>query len=109
MILSGWTGDLTGTTNPQTTTIHDEFLPVANFNIVPTIINATTVSPASPVKTSAASELTVTGAGFVNGSFYAYFNNAYRTSTGVTPTQATIQLNAGDLSAAGSQLSLIHI
>ena len=36
----GRTGDLTGTTNPQTTTVHDEFLPVANFNIVPAIINA---------------------------------------------------------------------
>jgi uncharacterized repeat protein (TIGR01451 family) len=104
MVFAGWTGDLTGTTNPQTTTVHDEFLPVANFNIVPTVINAATVSPATPVKTSSASPLTVTGAGFVNGSFYAYWNNAYRTTTNVTPTQATIQLNAGDLSAAGSQL-----
>jgi uncharacterized repeat protein (TIGR01451 family) len=104
MVFSGWTGDLTGTTNPQTTTVHDEFLPVANFNIVPAIINAATVSPASPVKTAAASQLTVTGAGFVNGSFYAYWNNNFRTSTGVTPTRATIQLDAGDLAAAGAQL-----
>jgi uncharacterized repeat protein (TIGR01451 family) len=107
MIFSGWTGDLTGTTNPYTVTVHDEFLPVANFNIVPTIINSTTVSPAAPVKTSAASELAVTGAGFVSGSLYAYWNNGsdtYRTVTGVTPTSATVQLNAGDLSAAGAQL-----
>jgi astacin len=104
MVFSGWTGDLSGTTNPQTTTVHDEFLPVANFNIVPVIVNAATVSPASPVKTANASKLTVTGAGFVNGSFYAYWNNGYRTTTGVTPTQATIELNAGDLSAAGAQL-----
>jgi uncharacterized repeat protein (TIGR01451 family) len=104
MVFSGWTGDLSGTTNPQTTTVHDEFLPVANFNIVPAIVNAATVSPASPVKMANASKLTVTGAGFVNGSFYAYWNNGYRTTTGVTPTQATIELNAGDLSAAGAQL-----
>jgi len=104
MVFSGWTGDLSGTANPQTTTVHDEFLPVANFNIVPTVINAATVTPATPVKTNNASTLTVTGAGFVNGSFYAYWNNAFRTSTGVTPTQATIDLNAGDLSAAGAQL-----
>lgn len=104
MIFSGWTGDLSGTTNPLTTTIHDEFLPVANFNIVPTVINAATVSPASPVMTAGASNLTVTGAGFVKGSFYAYWNNAFRTSTGVTPTKATIKLDAGDLSAAGAQL-----
>lgn len=64
------------------------------------------MGPATPVKTSGAAELTVTGTGFVNGSFYAYWGSegSFRTSTGVTPTQATIQLNAGDLSAAGSQL-----
>jgi uncharacterized repeat protein (TIGR01451 family) len=104
MVFAGWTGDLSGTTNPQTTTVHDEFLPVANFNIVPAIINAATVNPTTPVKTPNASQLTVTGAGFVSNSFFAYWNNAFRTSTGVTPTQATIQLNAGDLSAAGAQL-----
>ncbi len=104
MVFSGWTGDLTGTTNPATTTVHDEFLPVANFNIVPTIINAASVSPAQPVKTSTAENLTVTGAGFVSGSFYAYWNGSYRASSNVTSTQATIALNAGDLSAAGSQM-----
>jgi len=104
MVFSGWTGDLSGTTNPLTTTIHDEFLPVANFNVVPTVINAATVTPATPVATANAATLTVTGAGFVKKDFFAYWNNAYRSSTGVTPTQATIHLNAGDLSAAGAQL-----
>ena len=104
MVFAGWTGDLSGATNPQTVTIHDEFLPVANFNVVPTVISASTVTPSSPVKSANASTLTVTGAGFVKKDFFAYWNNSFRTSTGVTPTQATIHLNAGDLSAAGSQL-----
>jgi uncharacterized repeat protein (TIGR01451 family) len=104
MVFAGWTGDLSGTINPQTTTIHDEFLPVANFNLVPSIITATGVSPASPVKSSAASNLTVTGAGFVSGSFYTYWNNNYRANTNVSATQATVQLSAGDLANAGSQL-----
>jgi uncharacterized repeat protein (TIGR01451 family) len=104
MVFSGWTGDLSGTTNPATTTIHDEFLPVANFNIVPTVINAATVSPATPVASGNAATLTVTGAGFVKKDFFAYWNGNYRSSTGVTPTQATIHLNAGDLAAAGAQL-----
>ena len=104
MVFAGWTGDLSGTVNPQTVTIHDEFLPVANFNLVPSIITATGVSPASPVRSSAASNLTVTGAGFVSGSFYTYWNNNYRANTNVSPTQATVQLNAGDLVNAGSQL-----
>jgi uncharacterized repeat protein (TIGR01451 family) len=68
------------------------------------VISAATVSPASPVATANATLLTVTGAGFVKKDFFAYWNNSYRTSTGVTPTQATIHLNAGDLTAAGAQL-----
>ena len=43
MVFGGWTGDLSGTTNPATVTIHDEFLPVANFNTVPAVINVTSV------------------------------------------------------------------
>jgi hypothetical protein len=50
MIFSGWTGGLSGTADPVTTTVHDEFLPLANFNIVPTVIHATGVSPPLPVK-----------------------------------------------------------
>ena len=56
--------------------------------------------PASPVRSSAASNLTLSGAGFVSGSFYTY----YRANKAVSPTQATVELNAGDLASAGSQL-----
>lgn len=104
MVFAGWTGDLTGTTNPQTTTIHDEFLPVAYFNLVPTIVTATSVTPASIVKTPNAMNLTVTGTGFVNGSFFTYWNYSFRTSTVASSTQATVQLTAGDLANAGAQL-----
>jgi uncharacterized repeat protein (TIGR01451 family) len=103
MVFAGWTGDLSGLTNPQSTTIHDQFLPVANFNIVPTILKLTAVSPASPVTSPNALALTLTGTGFVNGSFYTYWNGAYRPSTVVSSTQATMQLSAGDLSATGGQ------
>jgi uncharacterized repeat protein (TIGR01451 family) len=104
MVFAGWSGDLAGTANPQTTTIHDEFLPVANFNTVPAIVNVSGVSPASPVKSSAAAKLTVTGTGFDSRYFYTYWNNNYRSNSGVSSTQATVQLSAGDLSAAGAQL-----
>ena len=104
MVFSGWTGDLTGLTNPDTVTIHDEFLPVANFNIVPTIITIGAITPSQPAATSSAMDLTITGTGFVNGSFFNYWNNNFRASTVVSSTQATMHLNAGDLSAAGSQL-----
>lgn len=101
MVFAGWTGDLSGTANPQTTTIHDEFLPVANFNIGPSIISVSSIAPATPVATPGAVDLTVNGTGFVNGSFYTYWDGAYRGNTVISPTQATIHLNAGDLANPG--------
>lgn len=102
MVFAGWTGDLTGLTNPANTTIHDEFLPVANFNVVPTVITIAGTSP-SLVATSAAQDLTIIGTGFVNGSFFTYWNGSFRGSTVVSPTQATMHLAAGDLTQAGGQ------
>jgi Astacin (Peptidase family M12A)/Domain of unknown function DUF11 len=104
MVFAGWTGDLSGTTNPQSTTIHDEFLPDANFNLAPTVIAVTSVSPASVVHTPNAINLTVTGQGFVSGHFYAYWNNSFRNSTVVSQTQAVVHLNAGDVANPGAQL-----
>ncbi|MFN7996430.1 MAG: M12 family metallopeptidase [Bryobacteraceae bacterium] len=104
MVFAGWTGDLSGTSNPQATTIHDEFLPNANFNVIPSLITVTSVAPSSPVKSANAATLTVNGTGFASGSFYAYWNNSYRASTVVSSTKATIQLLAGDLASAGAQL-----
>jgi uncharacterized repeat protein (TIGR01451 family) len=103
MIFAGWTGDLSGLANPANTTIHDEFLPVANFNIVPTPITLSAFRPASLVATTAAQDLGVTGTGFVSGSFFTYWNGLFRNSTVVSPTSATIHLIAGDLTNAGGQ------
>lgn len=103
MVFAGWTGDLSGLTNPQNTTVHDEFLPVANFNVVPTVLAISSITPATPVATAAARDLTVNGSGFVASSFFTYWNGSFRNSSVVSPTQATMHLNAGDLAAAGGQ------
>jgi len=103
MVFAGWTGDLSGTTNPQSTTIHDEFLPVANFNVVPTIITITGTVPSLPVASSSGLTLTVNGTGFVSGNFFAYWNGSFRSSTVVSSTQATVTLLAGDLANPGGQ------
>ena len=76
---------------------------MSDFNIVPTILSITNVAPASPVATPNASSLTVDGTGFVNGSFYTYWNGSYRPSTVVSSIRATMQLNAGDLATPGGQ------
>lgn len=67
-------------------------------NPVPTI---TTLSPNSVTVGAAAQTLTVSGTNFV-GTSVVSFNNTTRTTTYVSATQLTIQLMAGDQSAAGS-------
>lgn len=103
LVFAGWTGSLSGLTNPQMTTVHDQFVPVANFNLVPAILSIGGFNPANAKRNSNPLNLVVQGTGFVNGSFYAYWNGSYRTSTVTSPTRAVVQLVAGDLANAGAQ------
>jgi hypothetical protein len=107
---TGTTGGLAGNTNPQTVTIHGQFVPTANFNLAPTPMATTaaltiaSLTPASAVTSpTAAPAITVKGTGFINGSTYAYWNGSYRVISGVTATQFTLQLQAGDLTNPGAQ------
>ena len=102
MVFAGWSGSLSGNTNPQTTTIHNQFVPTANFNTVATPITITDFSLASVAATSSAMNITINGTGFTSSS-YVYWNGSYRTSTYVSSTQLTMHLNAGDLANAGGQ------
>jgi hypothetical protein len=103
MVFAGWTGSLSGTTNPQVTTIHGEFVPTANFNTTATPITITSLSPASAPVSSSALAVTINGTGFTSNTTYVYWNGSYRSSTYVSPTQLTMQLNAGDLANPGGQ------
>ncbi|MGO9991029.1 MAG: M12 family metallopeptidase [Steroidobacteraceae bacterium] len=101
---SGGTGSLAGTTNPQAITIHDQFVPTANFNLTATPITVTSLSPASAVVSStAAPAITINGTGFTPTDTYTYWNFNSRSNTYVSPTQLTMQLSAGDLANAGGQ------
>ena len=107
---TGTTGGLAGKTNPQTLTIHGQFVPTANFNVTPTPMATTTaltitsLEPTSMVASAtAAPAITVKGTGFVNGYTYAYWNGSYRAVSGVTATQISVQLQAGDLATPGGQ------
>lgn len=104
---AGWTGStggLTGKTSPSTTTLHGQFVPTANFNVTTTPLAITSFTPAKEVASAtAAPAITVKGTGFANGYTYAYWNGAYRGLSAVTPTQFTMQLQAGDLANAGGQ------
>jgi hypothetical protein len=110
---AGWTdttGGLAGKTNPQTVTIHGQFVPTANFNVTPTpmattaALTITSLAPASAVASATATPaIKVKGTGFVNGNTYAYWNGSYRPISGVTATEFTLKLQAGDLTNPGGQ------
>ena len=101
-VFTGWSGDLTGSTNPQTPTIHDQFIPYASFNTVNTPLAITGFSPSTITATAAAQDITVTGTGFT-ASTQMFWNLSFRSSTFVNSTQITLHLNANDLSTAGGQ------
>jgi len=97
---TGWSGSLSGVTNPAATTIHDEFIPSAAFNVSSTPLTITSLSP--PVTTVSAAgtlDVTINGTGFVPTSA-VNFNNALRSSTYVSANQLMVQLTAGDLASA---------
>ena len=101
-VFTGWSGDLSGSTSPQTTTIHDQFIPYASFNTVSTPLAITGFSPSTMTATAAAQDITVTGTGFTS-STQMYWNLSPHTSTFVSSTQITLHLIANDLLTAGGQ------
>ena len=104
----GWSQDLTGTANPggadrrEPAVCDREFQrqrrrrPVAGHGL-----HAGQCS-----RLTAASTLTINGTGFVNnGAVYVYYNGSFRTSTYVSPTKYSVQLQAGDLATAATPRS----
>ncbi len=110
MIFAGWTGStggLSGNTNPDITTIHDQFVPTANFNVSSTPIAITRLSPSSAISSSNTLNITIYGTGFTSNDTYAYWNGSYRPITFVSSSQLTIELSAGDLANVGAQDILV--
>jgi hypothetical protein len=103
MVFAGWTGSLSGTANPQTVTLHDQFVPTALFNTAATPLTITSVSPASVPATSASMDVTINGTGFSANTMAANWNSSRRASTFVSGTQVTLHLVAGDLATPGGQ------
>jgi Astacin (Peptidase family M12A)/Abnormal spindle-like microcephaly-assoc'd, ASPM-SPD-2-Hydin/Transmembrane protein 131-like N-terminal len=101
-VFAGWSGSLTGNSNPSTITIHDQFVPIANFNTIASPLTITGLSPASTAATSGALDITITGTGFTPSTFVNW-NTSRRTSTYISATQLTLHLIAGDLTQPGGQ------
>jgi hypothetical protein len=100
-----WSGSLSGSSNPASTTIHDQFVPTANFNAgaVNAALVISNLSPGTAGSSATGTlDVTIVGTGF-SPSTYTYFNGSYRPNSFVSPTQLTMHLNAGDLANPGAQ------
>jgi hypothetical protein len=105
MIFIGWTGSLTGDTNPSpSAAIDDQFVPIGNFNLTGTTapLAVTSLVPAIATARSTGLKLTINGTGFTSGTFVDWNGNP-RTPEYVSPTELTVQLQAGDLANPGGQ------
>jgi hypothetical protein len=102
MVFTGWSGSLTGTTNPQTVAIQDQFVPTATFNTTSAPLAVTTYSPTTAPASGATMDITINGTGFTPTTFVNW-NGTRRTSTYVSSTQLTLHLVAGDLVNPGGQ------
>jgi uncharacterized repeat protein (TIGR02543 family) len=98
---AGWTGDVTGTTNPTTLIAEGETLVFANFNITNTPLTLTHLSPSSVASGAKAFTLTLTGTGFAPGSLVA-FNGDYLTPTYVSSTELTVSVPAANVTTPGN-------
>jgi len=103
MEFAGWSGSLAGSTNPLTTTIHDQFVPTANFNVNSTPLAITALSPSTAAATGTGPlDVAIIGTG-LTPTTDSYWNGSQRANTYVSPTQITMHLSAGDLANAGGQ------
>jgi hypothetical protein len=117
----GWSLDLAagGTTNPYPYSLTGQVLGTANFNAPGITAPLSITSISTPTFTSGTATLTINGTGFSTvssgvsfPSLYTYFGpdgGTYRTSTPISSTQLTMDLNAGDIPTAGYyQLTVLN-
>jgi hypothetical protein len=95
-----WTGDLTGTDNPQSLVMDDERLAVAHINPAGSA-TISTVSPSSVVAGTGPLPLNVVGAGFYDGLTQVRVNGLLPLFHAVSPRQMQVSLSAENLSAPG--------
>jgi hypothetical protein len=99
-----WGGDLSGSANPVSPTIHSELLGTAFFNVTGTTapITVTGISPASSPASAGVTTLNITGTGFsTTGAFFTYWDLNPRSFTVNSSTSASVTLHAGDLATPG--------
>jgi hypothetical protein len=113
---TGWTFDLTGTTNPDTLSPTDESLVYANFNTTSAPLTITSLSPASVASGGSGFTLTINGTGFTqNGTGNPIENVGFNfPSIFITPvtfvssTELQVTVPAADIATPGTLLLFVE-
>jgi hypothetical protein len=115
LVFAGWSGSLTGSTNPNPATpIDDQFVPIGNFNLTGTAapLTITSLVPATAPARATGLAVTINGSGFTSNkaNTFVYWNGSYRNYKFVNSAQLTVTLKAGDLVNPGGQdLQVVNI
>jgi Astacin (Peptidase family M12A)/Abnormal spindle-like microcephaly-assoc'd, ASPM-SPD-2-Hydin len=116
-IFTGWSWDLSGTTNPDTLSPTDESLVYANFNTTTAPLTITSLSPASVASGGPDLTLTINGAGFTqNGTGnpienvgFNFFEGPFFTPvTFVSSTQLKVTVPAANTATPGTFLLFVE-
>ncbi len=98
---AGFSGSLTGLTNPQSLTVHDQFVVTANLNTAATPLTIAGFTPSGLPQGAATQMVTITGTGFT-ASTIVYVNGSYnsgRLVSFVDSQHMQVQIGAADLAA----------
>jgi len=99
--LTGWQNDLTGTTNPQSMTINDEKLAIANYDTTAAALAVTSLNPAQRWARTVGAPVLINGKGFTSSSI-VFVDNLYRASTFNSAQQLSVNLTAADFATPGA-------
>ncbi len=115
-VFTGWTFDLTGTTNPETLSPTDESLVYANFNTTSAPLTITSLSPASVASGGPDLTLTINGTGFTPSGTgnpievvgFNFFQGPTFPVTFVNSTQLKVTVPAADTATPGTFLVYVE-
>jgi len=116
-IFTGWTWDLSGTTNPDTLSPTDESLVYANFNTTSSPLTITSLSPSSVASGGPDLTLTINGTGFTqngtgnpieNVGFNFFEGPFFNSITFVNSTQLKVTVPAANTATPGTFLLFVE-
>ncbi len=114
-IFTGWSWDLTGTTNPDTLSPTDESLVYASFNTTSAPLTITSLSPSSVSSGGSSFTLTINGTGFTQSgtgnpieNVGFNFPSIFLTPTFVSSTELQVTVPAADIATPGTLLLYVE-